>query len=241
MKESPIPYFQKALGDLPDLEGPLARLSDNAPASQTYIARTYIGYLRMLRDFSRLTPDDVAVFDRARSLADSESLRAGVKLDRFMQTLGDDGLKSLSHIVRQARKPQSPLFKEALGDLSERMHSAQKLKMNQLSDETQNELVDHAIWSYRFGLQPEALVHFLMYHMFERTLRAGLRSSDDESIRNMSAPKDFLPLGDYIALRSAQGDQTGITRMWQTPRTAGGVGWISEPRQGMYNTAVHTQ
>lgn len=238
------------IGELPELRETVDALNNPGLESALgekpilYIGKTYLHYLRLIKDLAQLSPPEVNLIARANNICVENGISTNSAAtggaDSLLAIIGPDNQKSLLKFALNSAQPHSPVFQAALKDLSVRMTGAQHMSQDELAD-GKSKKADYLIWGYRKGLRPKAMIHSTMSHFLNRTLAAVFTGSDDQSIREFTAHKDFFvnALGDMIRLLAAKGtvDQE-IFDIWRLPRDQGGLGWNKDSKQEVFNQVV---
>ncbi len=211
-----------------------------------YISKWYTEYLFIIKDISTIQKSDINkvrvanIQCKVLGIAHGTAARGG--LEDFLETLGSEGQKRLFVAITQGVNPQSSIFTEAVNDLSHRMTEGHRLakKGGELSDGASKE-ADYAIWGHTKGLQPAAMVHFVLCHFLERVFTAQFSRYPDTKVRDMVRQKDTLlaAIGDILLLRNAQEKvNKDIIALWTTSREKGGLQWISKDRVNLFKKQI---
>lgn len=240
----------ESLSHLPELSETLKKLRaleipELGDSPEQAIAGIYIEYLRTVRDLATLREEDIALIRKAnaestvRGISKNSAAHGGA--DYFLDTLDLEGRTQLLESVLRASNPESPEFVTGLQDLVSRMTAGHDYAIAgvELVDGA-SEDVDKAIHGHTKGLQPYAMVHFVLCHFLERVFTAVFSQSERREVQEMVKRKDTLlaAMGDVIRLRKAQGKAYRITPMWEHSRAGGGLQWNKKARQDIFDAVV---
>lgn len=210
-----------------------------------HVGHIYVGYLRIIKDLSSLEPEEIELIRRANTLSKERGISANSVshggADYFLEVLGPKRQMKLFGAVLASADVNSDTFKEAIIDLSSRMTKGHELSLSNALTQDGDPAADKAIWGHTKGLQPEAMVHFVMAHFLERTFTAHFSQDPDSRVKQLVSQKDTLlaAMGDVIKLRRAQGRANSrITSIWEAGREQGGLGWNKVVRQEIYSEVV---
>lgn len=217
-----------------------------------YIARTYLGYLGLIKDLATLSDSDIKLVRRINKQCKKQGLSSGSAVnhgaDHFLLTIGKSNKHRLLSFAVESSDIKSLVFQDALSDLVGRMtkgHELAEAGVDQTDGVSQK--VDWAIYGHTKGLQTRAMIHFLMAHFLERTItqafKQRLDKKNNNKIRKLISPKDFFlqALGDVIRLQKSREEVTEeIYEMWRTPREEGGLGWNKDDQQAVFDEIVST-
>lgn len=228
----------ETIGILPEIK---SIFSEEGELPNFYIGKTYLHYLRLIRDLAQLSPGDKDLVAEANALSKTRGLSSNSVAKggaaNFIDIIGKENQEELLNFVSFAARPDSPVFQAALNDLNDRMTKAQGIPIEELSD-GKSELTDYVIWGYRKGLKPKAMIHFTMCHFLERIVTQTLLKSNNPKIWELASHKDFFlnALGDIIRLKAAKNEvDPEIYNMWRLPRSEGGLQWNREEKQQVFN------
>ena len=207
-----------------------------------YISKWYAAYIDVIKDISAIQSSDINHIHDAHTkfklLDNAQGSAAPGGVDYFVKMLGLRGQKKLPAAFIDGANPRSPIFFEALKDLSDRMTEGHELasKGIELYDGASSE-ADYAIWGYTKGLQPVAMVHFVMCHFLERIFTAQYSNDADLKVREMVKQKDTLlaAMTDVILLRYTQYQRNAdMITLWTTTRKDGGLEWMDSDQVRPY-------
>ena len=242
---------QKTVGRLPELQPTIKTILD--PISEVlpridslrYIQSTYLNYLRLIRTLTKLSPEDKILISKAnaecaeREIGSNSAAHGGA--DHFLDTIGPENKQSLLTFAMKAADPNSLTFTNALQDLDDRMTLGHELSVTGEKLTDGNPKADTVIWGHTKGLQPKAMIHFVICHFLERAMTQIFAHQDSSTVKDMAAHKDFFlnSLGDVIRLQAAKGKiSPEIYELWRLPRNQGGLQWNSDEKQKIYNEVL---
>jgi hypothetical protein len=170
-----------ALSDLPELNSTQDRFHLNHQVVPTEVAYNFgiifVEYLKIVRDLSCLSETELVYIHQANELSSQRGIGSNSAshggADYFAKVLGPEKLKQVFNVVQQAGFPNSTDFNNGLSDLTNRMTLGHTLSLQgeTLTDGASAQ-ADFAIHGHTKGIQPEAMVHFVMCHFLERVFTA---------------------------------------------------------------------
>ena len=237
------------LSNVPELQYVIEMLNTTyanelGEAPMHYIVRTYIHYLRIIKQLASLSPNDLAVITQVNQSALSKSektvSRGGAEV--FVQTLGPQRLQTLLRNITLASDVTSPTFKNAIQDLAKRMVAGHELVASgeKIGDGASAD-ADFAIWGHTTELQTEAMFHLVIAHFLNRMCTQMFANDSDKKLKDLISHKDCLvtALGDVIYLLNAKDKAVPeMVGIWRRPKTQGGLRWNKEEKQVAYDEVV---
>lgn len=225
--ENAIHSFKSGLTSVPEAR----EASDLASENPIPVGKLFIDYLRIVKKFALITSADRKILNRASSILKQKGDRflsaSHMTMEQYESLLGDSQPRLVSYLIK-ATDPKTEEHKEAISDLSEMMEKGHKLKMEGKTPKDGDPEFDSAIWSHTQIENPKAIEHVVIAHFMERFMS----NLVEEKTGNKPEKDSFLnAITDFVILEGLRNDNAShILAVWRTPKSQGGVGWVSEER-----------
>jgi|GEM_PF-2989856 len=211
-------------------------------SSEEYILLSFRSYIPLIKRLIHLTPEDIIKIEKIhqnfkRYLTAGEVEEPGAHT--FLHILGEKRRHLLKDALEEILKTDSVLLIAGLTELTVMMKRASTLKQQRYELIDNNKEADRVIWTHTKITNPEAIIHVVLAHLFERCIFTYLKDCDS----SLNFTKDyFLNVLDDIILiaevTSPNGSQ--IFKMWNTQKNDGGLEWINPDKVRAYRELFTT-
>ena len=225
-------FLEDRLSNVPELEPAFDLLS----RSPQHASDVYLGYVALITAMTNLDASDMEKIARSQRILQQSGGGTGsasiIGANNIVSALGERK-NLLVEVANDSVNPHSAHYQQVVETLVTKLEGGHKLKLSGKSPSDHDPESLKVIWGHTLITGPEALLHFVTCHYlglyYAKTL--------GEYGLEFTKQKDFFvnALADVVILNHLRSDISDpIFDIWATPKQAGGMGWITEPRLKSY-------